>query len=90
MVEKYTCPCYGYKTLDEQFSWDICPICFWKDDPLKSEKVDLDGGANAVSLRQAQKKFIEFAACEESMIKNVRKPDIYDVKDENWKPLCDE
>lgn len=90
MVEKFTCPCCGYKTLDEQFGWDICPICYWEDDPLQFEEVDLEGGANTVSLRQAQKNFIEFGACERNMLRCVRKPDIHDVKDVNWKPLCEE
>lgn len=90
MVEKFTCPCCGYKALDEQFGWDICPICYWEDDPLQFDEVDLEGGANTVSLRQAQKNFVEFGSCEKNMLGCVRKPDIYDVKDENWKPLCEE
>src|SRR5579885_3179586 len=29
---KYSCPCCGYKTLDERGGYDICPVCFWEDD----------------------------------------------------------
>jgi hypothetical protein len=90
MIENFTCPCCGYKTLDEQFSWDICSICYWEDDPLQFEEVDRVGGANTVSLRQAQKNFIEFGACERSMLRYVRMLGINYVRDEKWKPLCAE
>ncbi|WP_212972005.1 CPCC family cysteine-rich protein [Bacillus sp. J14TS2] len=76
---KYTCPCCGYKTLEEEppGSYEICSICFWED----------DGGANIPSLRKAQKNFLEFGACEERCIEFVRKPNKFDIKDPNWKPL---
>ncbi len=30
--KRYTCPCCGYKTLDEIGGYDICPYCKWEDD----------------------------------------------------------
>ncbi|MBD8028268.1 hypothetical protein H9636_16610 [Ureibacillus sp. Re31] len=39
------------------------------------------------SLRQAQKNFIEFGACEERCIEFVRKPNKQDEKDVQWKRL---
>lgn len=74
-MEKYTCPCCGYKTLEDEHEYDICPICFWKDDLFQFENIDLSG-ANPVSLMEAQENFIKFGACEIKMIKHVRKPDI--------------
>lgn len=47
----------------------------------------LPGGANDVSLRQAQENFIKFGACSEFCIDSVRKPSQNDIKDPNWKPL---
>ncbi len=85
-MEKYTCPCCGYKTLDDEHEYDICPICFWEDDLFQFENVDLLG-ANPVSLIEAQQNFIKFGACEINMIKNVRKPNIDDIKDENWQQI---
>jgi hypothetical protein len=85
-MEKYTCPCCGYKTLDDEHEYDICPICFWEDDLFQFENVDLLG-ANPVSLREAQQNFIKFGACEINMIKNVRKPNIDDIKDGNWQQI---
>lgn len=54
---KYTCPCCGYKTLDEEppGTYDICTICFWEDDGVQFDDPDWEGGANLPSLRQAQK-----------------------------------
>jgi hypothetical protein len=82
-----TCPCCGYKTIEEKHLYDICPICFWEDDIVQFEDPDFEGGANEVSLRQAQKNYIEFGACEKRVINHVRLPNENDKKDENWKPL---
>lgn len=86
---KYTCPCCGYKTLDEEppGSWEICDICYWEDDPLQFEKPNEEGGANQPSLRQAQQNFLAFGACDEECIELVRKPNEHDDKDPHWKPL---
>lgn len=52
---KYTCPCCGYKTLDEEppDTYDICEICFWEDDGYQYKYPD-ETGANYVSFREAQ------------------------------------
>jgi len=84
-MKKHTCPCCGYKTLNDEY--DICPICFWEDDWVQFNDPDCEGGANHVSLRQGQKNFVEFGACEKEMVKHVRKPNTNDIKDETWKPL---
>lgn len=70
---KYKCPCCGYYTFDKRFDYDICPVCFWEDDPLQFKNENFTG-ANHVTLVQARKNFAEFGACEFEMIKNVRKP----------------
>lgn len=52
--KKYTCSCCGYKTLDEPpGNYEICPICFWEDDPIQREDVYFSGGANVPSLQKA-------------------------------------
>ena len=86
--EKHTCPCCGYKTLDEKppGTYEICPICFWEDDPVQFDDPDCAGGANRPSLRQAQMNFLAFGACEKEMIRHVRKPREDDKRDPNWKP----
>ncbi|CAH0251467.1 hypothetical protein SRABI96_03189 [Peribacillus sp. Bi96] len=86
---KYTCPCCGYKTLDEEppGTYDICKICFWEDDNFQFDHPDMDGGANNVSLKEAQKKFINFGVSEKDFLKNVRRPNMSDIKDQSWKPF---
>lgn len=86
---KYTCPCCGYKTLNEEptDTYEICNICFWEDDGVQFRDPDYEGGANIPSLRQAQKNYILMGACEESFIESVRKPNKNDEKDLNWKLL---
>lgn len=38
---KYTCPCCGYRTLEEPpGTFDICEICFWEDDGVHFDDPD--------------------------------------------------
>lgn len=81
-----TCPCCGYKSLEDSSIYDICEICFWEDDIVQFNNPDYEGGANGVSLRQAQKNFIEIGACDTDCLDCVRNPTEKDVKDSKWKP----
>lgn len=89
VIQTFTCPCCGYKTFDHEpnGSYDICGVCFWEDDPIQLEDPDYEGGANPMSLRQAQQNFLEFGACDRDMLPNVRKAAKDEQRDENWKPL---
>lgn len=86
---KYTCPCCGYKPIDEEptFTDEICKICFWHDDGVQFDDPDYEGGANKVSLRRGQANFLKYGACEEKYVEFVRKPNNEDIKDSNWRPL---
>jgi hypothetical protein len=86
---KFACSCCGSKTFREQpnGSYDICPVCFWEDDLIQLNDPNFEGGANRVSLKQGQKNFIEFGACEIEMIRYVRQPTKDEERDEIWKPL---
>ena len=55
----YTCACCGYKTLGEQppGTFEICHVCGWEDDNVQFHDPDFQGGANGISLRQAQYDF---------------------------------
>jgi len=74
--ERFARPCCGYLTFDEQPSgmYVISPVCFWEDDPVQLGDHDYAGGANVVSLRQAQQNFKSFGASERRSLKNVRPP----------------
>lgn len=87
-MTKYTCPCCGYKTLDSEHEQDICPICYWEDDIMQFLDPDFEDGSNEISLRQAQKNFIEFGASQREMLTYTRKPYNLDVKDKDWSPIA--
>lgn len=81
ILEKFTCPCCGYKTLIfEAGSYDICQICFWEDDPEQRKNPDLTHATNRKSLRQAQKDFINGYDIN-------RQPNDQDIRDDKWHPL---
>jgi hypothetical protein len=88
-IMKFACPCCGFKTFSHEpnGSYEICKVCYWEDDAIQLEDPDYVGGANPMSLRQAQSNFQRFGACEEAMLPNVRKPAPNEARDENWKPL---
>ena len=88
--QKYTCPCCGYLTLESpppDSHGMICEICFWEDDDVQSGDPDHAGGANDVSLREAQRNFEQLGACKERVKQYVRPPTASDRRDPNWRPL---
>lgn len=56
---KYTCPCCGKNTLNEQppGTYEICPICNWEDDELQFNDPSFSGGANELCLYEAREKY---------------------------------
>ena len=70
---KYKCPCCGYFTLEEKPGhYEVCPVCFWEDDPKAKEAPNIAFGANQMSLKEAKKNFREIGACEPDAVKKVR------------------
>jgi hypothetical protein len=51
------CPRCDYITLPERGSYLICPICYWEDDGLDVDELDVVSGANNITLRQARANF---------------------------------
>jgi hypothetical protein len=47
----YLCRCCGFLTLSDPSygSYEICPVCFWEDDPVQNEDPSNAGGANQIS-----------------------------------------
>ena len=71
------CPCCGYRTLADLCpgSWEVCPVCFWEDDPVQWEHpAELVGGANRVSLSDARANYLAFGACDRGALAHVRQP----------------
>ena len=80
--KKLKCPCCGYYTLEEVGTYEICPVCFWEDDPSQESDPELGGGANELSLRESRENFKTFGACEERYLKRVREPLPEEMEDE--------
>ena len=95
--QKHYCLCCGYRTIEGELTnfgyakpphtRDICEICFWQDDATCYDHLDLAIGPNHVSLRQAQRNFLEFGATEARTLPHVRKPVEADERDPNWELL---
>ena len=75
-VRKYPCPCCGYYTLSEEppGTYNICPVCFWEDEPLQFTVPTYKGGANGVSLEKAQQNVRVYGWAEERSKEHVRPP----------------
>lgn len=63
----HPCDCCGYLTMETRGDYDICPVCYWEDDGWHEE-----GGANYVSLAEAQANFQLFGAVEMRLMQFVR------------------
>lgn len=57
MEDLYPCPCCGNNTISELGGYEICPICRWEDDPIQSSDPSFSGGANDLSLYEAQREW---------------------------------
>jgi hypothetical protein len=84
----YPCPCCGHLVFEEPpGSYDICLVCFWEDDLAQLRWPGLAGGANAVSLNEAQMNFAKFGAIEERFATDVRTPTPDEPRDPEWRPI---
>ena len=62
MNNDFPCVCCGFITRSDSSNddYDICPVCFWENDPIQNENINSNVGANAVSLQQAQINFRKY------------------------------
>ncbi|QIX63185.1 hydrolase [Hymenobacter sp. BT18] len=72
----YQCPCCGYFTLSEgrSNSFEICKVCFWKDDRYQLDNPEDAYGPNQVCLIESRRNFQEFGAMEKEFLRFVRPP----------------
>ncbi|MDC3958222.1 hypothetical protein KEG38_30465 [Polyangium jinanense] len=61
------CPCCGLLTLPDRGHYEICDVCGWEDDPIQDQMPDREGGANAVSLNQARRNYVEFGTSDPAL-----------------------
>lgn len=73
----------------ERGDYEICPVCFWEDDPSQFANPGFKGGANPPSLAEAQRCYADHGVSEVRFKSNVRPVRITDVKDVAWRPFVD-
>lgn len=84
---KYTCPACGYLTFnDPPGSDEICQICFWHDD-MTQLRFPNEGGANHVSLVEAQMNYEKYGAVEERLKPYTKKPNKTNTNDKTWRKI---
>jgi hypothetical protein len=73
---KFGCPCCGFLTLTDRTYWsfEICPVCFWENDPLQEEDPLYWGGANGISLVEGIENFGRCGASHPDEEQRVRAP----------------
>lgn len=74
LTKKVSCPCCGSLTLDEKDHFEICPVCFWEDNPIQSNDKEYTGGANEMSLNEARNNYNRYRAVSKDFTSKVRKP----------------
>ena len=84
--KKGYCPCCGYKTFEpgKYNTYNICPICSWEDESLIKTVVEEGGGANNVSLVQAQKNFKDLQSAEKQTQEFTREAQEDEAQHQNW------
>lgn len=84
----YPCVCCGYLTLSEEpGSYEICSICFWEDDETQLIWPETGGGANKVSLVEAQQNYEKLGVSEPRLRQFVRPPTSGEGRDPGWRPI---
>lgn len=75
-VAHFCCLCCGCRTLSEAppGTYEICPVCFWEDDPVQAKDPTYRGGANEVSLVEARVNYQRIGATDERSREHVRSP----------------
>jgi hypothetical protein len=72
---KRPCPCCGHLTLEfDPGDYEICPVCYWEDDPVQSNDPDFKPGANKVTLNEGRANYRAVGASELEYKDSVRPP----------------
>ncbi|MEU4097400.1 CPCC family cysteine-rich protein [Streptomyces sp. NPDC026673] len=91
MDTRRPCPCCGHLVFDVEDGWPgsyaICPVCFWEDDRVRLRWPFMPGGANTVSLVEAQGNFRAYGACDQRGRRFARPPADDEPRDRDWRPI---
>lgn len=77
-MKSIACPVCNNFTVPEDYTFEICPVCYWQDEGLNraADPSEVVGGPNEdVSLDQTRVNYKEFSAIHRYFIGRVRKPE---------------
>jgi hypothetical protein len=82
----FACPCCGFHSLDEKppGTFNICRVCGWEDDNVQFDDPDFAGGANELSLRETQSRWLKSVNAQH---RSVEVQGTRFLKSSEWKPL---
>lgn len=65
---KFPCACCDsiVRSEKEFGTFEICPVCGWEDDDVQASDPNFFGGANSVSLNDAQANFAQYGRSDPS------------------------
>ncbi|MEV4788000.1 CPCC family cysteine-rich protein [Streptomyces tuirus] len=87
LEELLPCPCCGHRTLGELWAYEICPVCYWEEDPFQLRHPTSGGGPNhGLSLIEAQANYRRIGAVTEEMRRYVRPPRADEPPDPGFRP----
>lgn len=81
------CPCCGHHTLTGRGDYDLCPVCFWEDDPDQLRWPDSADGVNGKSLIESQQTYLRLGAMDEVFVSKVRPARSSEPIDDGWRPV---
>jgi hypothetical protein len=61
--------------------YDLCPVCFWEDDPHQTEHPESSDGANGVSLSAGRLTYQRIGAMAAVFLTKVRPPTSDEVRE---------
>jgi len=72
--------------LPQREYYELCPVCYWEDDPEQAERPWAWGGANGISLVEAQQAYLSCGAVDADAVSKVRPARVSEARDPGWRP----
>ena len=76
-LEKFPCPCCGYKTFSaprEDAPAYICPVCLWENDVFAPGEDQPSDENRGMTLAEGRKAFRRLGAVRKDLVQYARKP----------------
>ena len=76
------CPCCENETLHERGSCEVCPVCFWEDDPFMDESnlYEKSVSNHGLTLEEAKNHFIKWGAIDTKCMKHTITYEIFKLQ----------